>query len=239
MINAPVIAKRELITYFLSPIAYVVLTVFALVHGWLFVGALGGAQVDPNIVAGFAFWIAFYMMILFAPIITMRLLSEEASSGTIETLLTTPVSDMEVVLGKFFGALIFSMAMLVPIGVECLFLASVGQLDPGPVASGLLGLYLVIALFLAIGLFCSSLTRVQIGSAIMSIVVLLGLFFLWFVFRNRAGTLAVVFEYLAPPMHFSGFVKGVVDSRDLVYFVATAAFFLYLSVRVLESRKWR
>ncbi len=239
MVNIPVIAKRELNTFFLSPIAYLVLAGFAVGHGLLFAVFLWGSSVDLNAVAGSAFWVALYLLIVTVPLITMGLLSEEASSGTIETLLTTPVSDMEVVLGKYLGALLFGVAMLAPIALECVYLAAMGTLDYGPVAAGFLGLYLLIAQFVAIGLFCSSLTRVQVGSAIISFVMLLGLFFLWLVVRDRSSLAAVVLRYMAPPVHYDGFVKGIVDTRDLVYFASTTALFLFLSVRVLESRRWR
>jgi len=238
MVNLPVIAKRELNTYFLSPIAYLVLTGFAVVHGLLFIVILGGGQIDPNHTVGGTLWVGLYLMILAAPIITMRLLSEESSSGTMETLMTTPVGDLEVVLGKFMGALVFGMAMLIPLLVEAGFLMLVGQVDYGPLASGLLGIYLLTAQFLAIGLFCSSLTRAQIGSAILSFVILLGLFFIWLVARDRTSQVADTLKYLAPPMHFAGFVKGVVDTRDLVYFVASTGLFLWLTLIVLQFRRW-
>jgi ABC-2 type transport system permease protein len=108
-----------------------------------------------------------------------------------------------------------------------------------PISAAFLGTYLLAAQFLAIGLFCSSLTRVQIGSAIMSFVVLMGLFFLWRVARDSASTAAKVLQYISPPWHMVGFLKGVIDTRDLVYFVASTALFLFLSAKVLESRRWR
>lgn len=239
MVNIPVIAKRELNTYFLSLIAYFVLTVYALLHGLIFAGLLSGQEFDPNQVAANSMMAALTLMVFTVPVITMRLLSEEANSGTIETLLTTPVSDVEIVLGKYIGALIFGTAVLIPIMLECAFLALLGGLDYGPIASALLGLYLVIAQFLAIGLFCSALTRVQLASGILTLLILLGICFLWNVVQDSTSTTASVLMYLAPPRHFFAFVKGVIDSRDLVYFVATTALFLFLSVRVLEMRKWR
>ena len=241
MVNVPVIARRELNTYFLSPLAYVVLTGFALVHGimvCIYIRSPEGV-IDPDLIAGGAFWVAFILMIPAAPIITMRLLSEEASSGTMETLMTTPVSDAEVVLGKYLGALIFSMVMFVPILFEVIFLRALGELDYGPIASGSLGLFLLAAQFLAIGILCSATTEMQIGSAIVNFAVLLGLFFVWFLIGDRTSNVAEALKYLAPPMHFASFLKGVIDSRDVVYFAATTVFFLYLTVRVMEFKKWR
>lgn len=243
MVNVPVIAKRELNAYFLSPIAYVVLTGFALTHGIMFAifvipSPMSPAK-DPNVIAVSCFWTVLYLLILAAPIITMRLLSEETSSGTIEPLMTSPVQEVEVVLGKYCGALIFSVIMGFPLVLEIGFLALAGTVDYGPLAAGFLGLFLLTGQFLAVGLFCSSLTRAQIASAIVSFVLLLGAFFLWFLVRDKTLPIARALQYLAPPMHFSSFTNGILDTRDLVYFAATTVFFLYLTVRVVEMRKWR
>jgi len=239
VVNIPVIARRELNTYFLSPMAYVVLTGFAVVNALFFAATLRGGQLESNQLVTEVFSFALFWLIFAAPIITMRLLSEEAATGTLETLLTTPVSDTEVVLGKFTGALLFSLVLLVPLGLEFAFLAAIGPLDYGPVASGLLGMYLVSAEFLAVGLLCSALTRSQIASGILAFVGLMALFFLWLGVRERTSGLASFLRYLAPSTHLSGFVRGVIDSRDLAYFVLSTALLLFLSVKILESRKWR
>jgi len=239
MVNIAVVTKRELNTYFFSPMAYVVLTGFALIHGLLFAIFATNGVIDPDITAGGAFWIAFYMMLLAAPVITMRLLSEESNSGTLETLLTTPISETEVVLGKYMGALIFAMIVQSVLLFEFAFLATVAELDYGRLAAGFLGMFLLTAQFLAVGLLCSSFSRMQIASAIVSFAILLGLFFLWYVIKDSASTAAAALRYLAPPIHFMGFLKGVIDSRDLVYFGASTLCFLYITVRVLELRKWR
>jgi len=239
MVNVPVIARRELNTYFLSLMAYVVLTLFALANGLGFGVMMRGPQADLNLVAATVFGWAVTLMVFGLPMITMRLLSEEASSGTIETLLTVPVSNAEVVLGKYVGALIFTMVMLVPVVLECIYLATVGTLDLGPLASGLLGIYLLIAQFLAVGLFCSSITRIQLAAALATVVALVGTLLVGELVRDMESPLAKLLLYVSPPRHLDGFMKGVIDSRDLVYFVATAALFLFLTVRVLESRRWR
>ena len=179
MVNIPVIVKRELRSYFLSPVAYVVLTVFVLVHGLLFGIYTGAASIEPTAVVRFALWVGLYLMLVGAPILTMGLLSKEMAEGTIETLLTAPVSHLEVVLGKFCGALFFSLALMAPIVLEAIYLEAIGTVDYGSVAAGFLGLYLVTAQFLAVGFLCSTMTRAQAGSAITSFVLLIGLFFLW------------------------------------------------------------
>lgn len=241
MVNVPVIARRELHSYFLSPVAYIVLTGFALTHGVFFSIFLSapGQAVDPDTTVLQCLWLTLYLLLPAAPILTMRLMSSEVNRGTIQSLLTTPVSDAEVVLGKYAAALIFTMVMVIPVGCEVAFLAAVAEVDYGMIASGFLGLFLLVAQFLAIGLLCSALTRVQFASAIMSLAVLLGLFFLWFLLQGSDSSLAAALEYLAPPNHFGNFAEGILDSRDLVYFAATAVLTLYITVRVVEYKRWR
>lgn len=238
MVNVPVITKRELNTYFLSPIAYVVLTAFALAHGILFSTALR-SPIDLNGIAQLAFYLPVFLSVLAIPLLTMRLLSEESSSGTIEILMTTPVTEAEVVLGKYAGALIFAVVMFLPILVEIIYLMLLGPMDVGPLLSGFLGMFLLTAQFIAVGLLCSALTRIQIASAIMSFVILLGLYFLWLLTRDSTTAAARLLRYLSPPMHYMSFLKGIVDTRDAAYFVFTTAAILVLTVKALQLRKWR
>ncbi len=238
MVNVPVITKRELNTYFLSPIAYVVLTGFALAHGILFSLWLGPV-VELNQIAQWAFYLPIFLSVLAIPLLTMRLLAEESNTGTIETLMTTPVTEAEVVLGKYIGALIFSVVMFTPILIEIIFLMLLGNMDLGPLLSGFLGMFLLTAQFIAIGLFCSALTRIQIASAITSVVTLLTLYFLWFLGRDSTAPATAILRYLAPPMHYMNFLKGIVDTRDVTYFVFTTVAVLFLTVKALQLKKWR
>jgi len=238
MVNVPVIARRELSTYFLSPIAYIVLTGFALAQGLLF--SLGFAPVmELGRAAEGALALPLFLLILAIPILTMRLLSEETGSGTIEGLMTTPVTESEVVLGKYAGALIFAVVMYVPILAEVAFLRLLGEMDAGPLLSGCLGLFLLTAQFISVGLLCSAFTRIQIASAIMSFVTLLVLYFVWLLSRDATTTMGGLLRYLSPPMHYTGFLKGIVDTRDVAYFILTTAAMLFLTVKALELRKWR
>ncbi len=238
MVNIPVITRRELSSYFLSPMAYVVLTGFALSHGILF--SLGiGSRIEPNMQAYYAFYITLFLLILAAPVLTMRLVSEETNQGTIETLMTTPVTELEVVIGKFMGALVFAAVMFLPIVVQVVYLRFLGPVDVGPVLAGFLGLFLLTGQLLAIGLLCSALTRVQIASAIISFAILIGLYFMWYLGQGSPGMGAAVLRYLSPPWHYVNFAKGVVDTRDVAYFVITTGLFLFLTVRALQLRKWR
>jgi ABC-2 type transport system permease protein len=238
MVNVLAITKRELNTYFLSPIAYIVLTAFALADGIMFVLWVR-PPLDPDQVARVAFSVPMVLLIFAVPLLTMRLLSDEAYRGTIETLMTAPVTELEVVAGKFVGALIFTVIMFVPILAEVLFLRLLGEMDAGPLLSGFLGVFLLAAQFVAIGLFCSALTRIQVASAIICFVILLGFYLIPLLFTDSAALSVRVLRYISPPTHYVGFLKGIVDTRDLAYLVVTTAAFLFLTVKALELRKWR
>ncbi len=237
MINVPVIARRELRAYFLSPIAYVILTGFALTHGLLFSIQVGTGAVDPNALMRFGFWVGCALMVVGAPIISMRLISQENRDGTIEPLLTAPVSETDVVLGKFAAALLFGISLTIPILLEFLFLSATGSLDYGPIATGFVGLYLLTAQFLAVGLMVSALTRVQLAAAIITFVTLVGVFLTWILIRGHTSSAARVIRYLAPAPHFRSFVKGIIDTREVTYFIATTVLFLFLAVRVVECKR--
>ena len=239
MVNVPVITRRELNSLFLSPMAYVVLTGFALAQGILFANVLE-PRMDPVLTAEWiTFGIPVYLLMAAAPVLTMRLLSEEASSGTIETMMTAPVTEAELVLGKFAGVLVFAMVMFLPLAAQMAFLGLHGQMDTGPALAGFMGLFLLTAQFLSIGLLCSALTRVQIAAAIMTFAALLALYSASFMARDSQALPARLLRYLSPPGHYTGFSQGIVDTRDVAYFVITIALFLVLTVRALQLRKWR
>lgn len=238
MVNVLVITKRELNTYFLSPIAYVVLTAFALAQGIMFSLAVR-PPLDPDRAAQWALYLPVLLLIVAIPLLTMRLLSDETYRGTIETLMTAPVTEAEVVLGKFVGALVFAVVMLVPILVEVVFLRFLGEMDLGPLLSGFLGVFLLGSQFIAIGLLCSALTRIQVASAIICFALLLGLYLIGFLGGDSTTASVRVLRYLSPPTHYTSFLKGIVDTRDLAYLVITTAAFLFLTVKALELRKWR
>lgn len=238
MVNVPVIVKRELNHYFFSPIAYVVLTAFAVAYGIYFAIWLGPAA-DLGLLAARLLSVPLFLLTMAVPLLTMRLLAEESHSGTIETLMTAPVTELEVVLGKFTGALIFAMVMMAPVAGEITFLRLLGEMDVGPLLSGSLGLFLLTAQFVSIGLLCSALTRMQIASAIICFVLLLGLYLLPFLGQDSSSAIVQVLRYACPPTHYFRFLKGIVDTRDLAYFAITTGTFLFLTVKALELRKWR
>ena len=237
---------RELRAYFFSPLAYVVLTVFLLVNGfvfWLIVSFLSdprasiGAPLELFFGETFFFWLILLFVI---PVLTMRLLSEERRSGTLEFLMTAPVTEAQVILGKYFAALVFYAFLWLPTLAYPAIIAKYGQVDWGPVASGYLGIFGIGALFLAAGVLASTLTRSQLVAALLTFVLLIPLFtFGLLESLTNSPTLKEVFGYLNVWDHMADFGKGIVDTRHLVYYASVSALLLFLATRALEVKKWR
>ena len=233
---AIIFCKKELKGYFDSPIAYIIITIFLLISGWFFFSDL--FLVNQATLRNL-FGIIPFIFMFFIPAITMRLLSEEKKSGTIEILLTLPVKDHQIILGKFLaGMFLISLAVILTL-VYAFTLSGLGNLDFGSVVSGYLGLILLGATYLSIGIFTSSLTQNQIVAFILSFLIIFVLYLLDNVLIFVPGFLASVLEYLSVNYHFSNISRGVIDSRDLIYYLSLIFFFLFLAVRVLSSRKWR
>ena len=230
------IAKRELASYFQSPIAYIVLSVFMILTGFFFFDRFFQVRIAKMD----AFFSNLPLMFLFfGPALAMRLLAEERGTGTIELLLTMPVRDWEVVLGKYLaalGLLVVGLLGTVPFAIT---IGKLGNLDVGPVITGYLGAVLLGGLYLAAGLFASALTRNQVVAFVIGLLICFGLFVVeWFV--DRAGSTGGRFlQYISPQFHFDVLVRGVVEPRGLLYFVSAIGVFLLYSVQVLEARKWR
>lgn len=238
MRNTLAIAGKELKAYFTSPIAYVITAVFLALTGYFFAQDLFTfqfARLHGFLGAGS------FLLLLIAPILTMRLIAEEQKLGTLELLLTAPVRDHEIVLGKFLAAVAILAAMLAITLYYPLLLTWVSDPDLGPMLSGYLGLFLLGAAFLAVGLFTSSLTSNQIVAATLGIGISL-LFYL----VDSAETLvrgvpaAVdVLRYISLNEHFSDFLRGVIDTKAVIYYGTFVATLLFLTVRSVESRRWR
>jgi len=171
------------------------------------------------------------------PIITMRLLAEERKAGTLEVLLTSPVSEATVVLGKFLGALGFFLVVWIPSLVFILYLASQTAVDFGAVASGYLGIALIGAYFIAIGVFASTLSKNQIVAAILTFAMLIPLFSAGLFQSGADPSRQTIIDYLNMWDHMDEFARGIVDTRRLVYYLSGMAFFLFLSTVVLSSKK--
>jgi ABC-2 type transport system permease protein len=229
------IFRRELRSYFNSPVAYVVIVVFLAIVGWFFSSNLFLMNVASMRVV---FELVPLVFLFFIPAITMRLLAEEQKTGTLELLTTRPVRDSEIVLGKFLAAWVLVAITLLPTVLYVIVLASLGPLDVGPVLSGYIGLLLMAAAYIGIGLLASSLTENQIVAFIVSFLIILALFLLNKVLMYVPEGLASTFEFLGIDYHFSNIARGVIDSRNLIYFASLIGFSLLLATVSLERRKW-
>ena len=240
----PVIWRREMAACFLSPVAYVFMVVFLAMTGWVFLqmveGHVGGYESPVELL--FKVIVYFWLPIL-VTVITMRLFPEEKRSGTIETLMTAPVSEHEVVCGKYAGALSFLVIATAPSLLFLLLLDrfSLGTviLDGGGIIGGALFVLLLAAFCVALGLVISLLTRNQIVAAICCFsVVLLPLMAGYLVSFLPLGSQALV-EYVSVHDHLAGFTRGSIDTRPIVLYISGTVFLLFVATRILESRRWR
>jgi ABC-2 type transport system permease protein len=246
--------RREISAYFLSPIAYVVLAVFLAVTGHLFYltllqltarGPQGVYYPLQLMLTDNWFWLVFLFI---PPLLTMRLFAEERSSGTLEMLLTTPLRDWQVVLSKYVACFAFYVLLWLPTLVYLPVLLGLDwqtfetEVDPWPVVSSYLGVALAGAMFLALGLFVSSLVRSQMVAALVSLFLSLAFIVAGFWRPDMdTGSLAYrVLFFFTVPLHFDrNFTRGLVDTRQLVLYTSVTLFCLFLTVRSLESRRWR
>lgn len=241
------IARREILSFFVSPIAYVVATVWLLFFGIEFYAlALFFTQQPPGgnsnlIQAFFGGTTLFYMpLLVFAPILTMRLLAEEKSSGTIETLMTAPVSEVQIVLGKYAAAICFWVFLWAPTLFYVWIASGTGKdaIDYGAVSATYLGLFCIGLLYMAVGLFMSAVARNQIVAAMLTFLALGGLFLMGiFSFATLDDSMRAVFEYVGLWTQMASFAKGIVDTRYLVFDLSMATMALFLTVRVLQANR--
>lgn len=236
MRNVPALTRREINSYFLSPLAYIVMTVFLIFCGLCFFIELSRR---PEATMRETFEDMSFVLMLAAPMITMRLLAEEVRSGTIETLMTAAVTDFEVITAKFAGAFCFCLIMLAPTLSYPVILEVLGKPDWGAILAGYVGILLLTALFLSVGLLASTLTRNQIVAGIVSLVALLVLWVIGFAAPFVRGAAGEFLRYIGTFTHLDAFRKGLIDTRDVVYYLTMTLFCLFLSVRALETRKWR
>ena len=254
MSNVLAIAHKELKSYFASPIAYVVIGLFALVFGFFYyigvaffvqqsaqmMGMQGGPtqNVNEQVIRGL-FLNASVILLFVLPMITMRTYSEEKRSGTIELLLTSPLTDVEIIMGKFLGAMGLYAAMLAVTVIHVGLLFAFGNPEWKPIVTSYLGLLLMGGAFIAVGLLISSFTRNQIVAVMATFaVVLLG----WVI--NWASTLAgptarAILDYLGITNHLDDFTRGIIDTKHVVYYVSFIVFSLFLTARSVDSERWR
>jgi ABC-2 type transport system permease protein len=234
--NIGTIAGKELYTYFASPIAYLVIAAFLVMNGYLFSVILLGSR-SASMVSSFSDMVI--ILLFLSPAITMRLLSEEQRTGTIELLLTSPLREVELVLGKWLASMAFFIVMLALTIPYPLFLLKFGSPDVGPIVGGYIGIILLEGVFLSIGLLMSSVTQNQIIALALSFGVLLVLWLLQGAGQSFGGGGASVALYIALAPHFDGFTSGNIQLKDLVYYVSLILIALFLTVRSIETRRWR
>jgi ABC-2 type transport system permease protein len=236
MSPALVISKREIRTYFNSPIAYIVVTVFTIITGYLFFTQL---FIEKQADMRGLFGVMPLLFMFLVPAITMRLLAEEKGSGTLELLITMPVRDWEIVVGKFLAALALICTALALTLVFALTVKSMGPLDKGPTIGGYIGLVLMGGAYASIGLMASSYTRNQIVAFIVSFAICFALYLLGRISQFVPESLQALFSFLSIDTHFENISRGVIDTRDVIYYVSVMAVCLLLATVSLESRKWK
>jgi ABC-2 type transport system permease protein len=247
MRNTITIARRELTTYFNTPVAYVVVPLFlVMTGGWLFSTLF--FQNEATLRAFFTpFWGAMtpnffsapFALAIFAPLVTMRLLAEEQQTGTLEVLMTLPVGDWEVVVGKYLAAMaLLGVTLLITIAFP-ISIRLLGPLDLGPVVGGYVGLVLLGSFFMAVGLMASSFTRNQIVAALISLAVCLFIFFIGQFVPLLPTRLVPFFEYISVSYHFDTIARGVIDTRVVIYYATLTAACLLVTQTSLTSRRWR
>lgn len=238
MKNIYTIFKKELAGYFNSPIAYIFIAVFLVSSSWLFFQNF--FLYNQAVMRGYFSFLPWIFLFL-APAIAMRSFAEEKKSGTMELILTLPIKDWEVVAGKFLSSLGFmAITILLSISIP-ISISNIGQLDIGPVIGGYIGTILLAGAYLCIGIFISSLTKNQIISFVLAIAASFGLFIIGtnFVLEAVPNFLVPLFSFIGLGTHFQNIAKGVIDTRDLIYYSSFIFLFLWLTVRNLESRNWR
>jgi ABC-2 type transport system permease protein len=250
MSNVLAIARKELGSYFASPIAYVVVGFFALMFGFFFYSlllyfdrqSLQAAGQAVNVNEQFlrpVFLNATVIFLFVLPLVTMRTYSEEKRSGTIELLLTAPLTDLQIILGKFLGAMGLYTAMLAITLVHVGLLFVFGNPEWRPVATTYLGLLLMGGCFVSIGLLISSLTKNQIVAGMITFGVFLMLWVINWIASFMGPTTQQVLNYLSITDHLDDFTKGIIDTKHLVYYVSFITFGLFLTARSVDTERWR
>ncbi len=255
MKNIWAIFKKEIKTYFTSPIAYVVITVFLVLIGFFFYSLIwwfnsqsiqmaqnqySFQQLNINqMVYSPLFQNMSIILLLMIPLLTMRLFSEEKKINTDELLYTCPISINQIILGKYFASLFILLAMLLLTGILSIFTFAYGNPELLPILNGYLGLFLQGAAFIAVGIFFSSLTENQIVAAILTFGTLLLFWILNWASYSVGGMWKSVLNYLSFIHHFDGMTRGILDTTDLVYYLSFIFLGLFLTHSVIQSRRWR
>jgi len=236
--------RREFQAFFFSPVAWVVLTASAVMNGVMFIlllEFLSGPNPAPGAPMQMMFsWILYWLVaLIISPLITMRSFAEEKHSGTLETLLTAPISDAQVVLAKFAARAAFYVILWSPTFIYPVILSRYSTLDAGPVLSGYLGTFGIGIMFVAVGILCSAATRNQIIAALLSFGSVMVLFLLGLFSFTAEVSHEGFFNYVNLLAHMEDFSKGIVDTRYLIYYTSITAPAIFGAVQIIQSRRWR
>ena len=247
--------KKEMRSYFASPVALVVFTIFLVIAGYFFYSILAyfslvstQASMNPALARGLnvtegvlrpLFSDMSVILLFMMPLLTMRLFAEERKQGTLELLLTYPLRDGEVLLGKFLAATFLVAILLLATGIYPLLLVFWSEPELYPILTGYLGLLLLAMTFIALGLFFSSLTQNQIVAAVLAFGALLLFWVIGWAATLAEGDWSLVFRHLSIIEHFSSFARGVLETKDLAYYLGLISFFLFATLKSLEVRRWK
>ena len=256
MSNILAIANKELRSYFNSPIAYAVIGFFAFAFGFMFwvflrgfvaesmrmtmnqMGAGGPVNINQMMLRPLVMQISVIVLFML-PMVTMRTYAEEKRSGTIELLLTAPLTDVQIILGKFIGAMLLYAAMLAVTTIHMAVLFIFGDPEWKPIVTGYLGLLMMGGCFLSLGLFISSLTKNQIVAAMATFAVFLMLWVINWIGTFVGPTTQAVLSHLSLTEHFDDFAKGIIDTKHVIYYLSFMAFGLFLTAKSVDSERWR
>jgi len=234
--NTTTIALKEFKSYLASPMAYIVICIFLVLTG-VFFGISPTTYLETSIRGLWEFWGILFLLLLTA-VLTMRLLAEERKMGTLELLLTAPVRDSEVIMGKFLGSLCILTGMLALTFYYPILLMCFGDPDMGPIATGYLGLFLLGCASLAVGLFASSLTSNQIVAAVVAGGILFALWLTGMVANLLPEAIGEAIGYFSFSYYFPDLMRGVIDTRGIIYYLSITVLFLFLAIRSLENSRW-
>jgi len=237
MNNTKIILKKELQSYFNSPMAYIFLVVFAIANGYFFTNTFFLInQSDMRAL----FNIVPLIYLFFIPAITMSLIAREKNSGTMEVVSTLPIKDIEFIMGKFISSVLLIVIGLGITSVHLFTLINVGtNIDYGSVFTGYLGIIFLGSVYASIGTFASSVTENQVISFIISVFIVLTFFLLDKVIYFMPSSIQGIIQFLSVDFHLSNMSRGVIDTRNIIYFISLIVFFLFMTARVLEMRKWK
>ncbi len=231
------IVRKELYSYLVSPMAYVVAAVFLLINGFIFFLILANGFAEANLQPLLP--TTAFLLLLVIPVLTMRLLAEERGTGTIELLMTFPITDTQVVIGKYLATMLVYLLMLVPTLVYVAVLKIYGNSEWGPLITAYVGLILLGGAFVAVGMFSSSLARNQIVAGVVGIGILLLLWVMGAASGVLGPRLSSVLAYFSLSDHFQNFGQGVIELKDIIFYLSFIFGALFLTVRVFESARWR